>query len=404
MKRLQFLGLFFFIFTIPWQDAIYLPGVTVLSVSRIAGMVLLLAAITSSVQRGIIQVRPPSINLLITALFTAWAISSLLWNVNSPVPGTIKAITFVQLTVMCALIWQLCRTRMEHMALLQAFVLGSYFLVLRIVSSFVLNPFQPNSAASMERYSIGNANPNGVGALMALAIPIAWYLAVYWSKGKGTLRLINFLYIPLAIFAIILTASRGSFLIAITGLLLVPLSFPDLPAKARVLILVGAVASGAAILTFIPASNFARIAETSSELDAGNVSNRSQIWESGWEMYKDYPILGVGTGAFAQSVEPYLGYPQFAHNAFIQSLAELGPIGLVLFTLNVIVTLVPLLGLRRKERNFYIILWLAMIVSMMPSNVDDAQYVWCLFTLMTTRRAFVLRRGPILQRSLRPLR
>ena len=39
----------------------------------------------------------------------------------------------------------------------------------------------------------------------------------------------------------------------------------------------------------------------------------------------------------------------------------------------------------------YLCLWLALVVSMLPSNVEDAQYVWALLIIMATRRAYVLR-------------
>ena len=40
---------------------------------------------------------------------------------------------------------------------------------------------------------------------------------------------------------------------------------------------------------------------------------------------------------------------------------------------------------------FYLCFWLALVVSMLPSNVEDAQYVWGFLTLMATRQAYTLR-------------
>ena len=72
-------------------------------------------------------------------------------------------------------------------------------------------------------------------------------------------------------------------------------------------------------------------------------------------------------------------------------LIELGAVGFALFTLNFVIVLVPLLRLPGPEPMFYGCLWLALVVSMLPSNVEDAQYVWALLTLMATRQAYTVR-------------
>jgi len=64
-------------------------------------------------------------------------------------------------------------------------------------------------------------------------------------------------------------------------------------------------------------------------------SGRHYLWDAGWRMYLDKPILGWGFGMYhwlyPQYRDPLYGeHGQLAHNDYLQFLLELGPIGLAL--------------------------------------------------------------------------
>ena len=389
MNRFSFYALVVFFFTLPWQDIVALPGGGVLSVSRLVGLALIVAGLGATLRRGTLRLRVPAVTLVLTVLFAFWAATGSLWNRVSPGAAAYSSVTYVQLAIMSVLIWQLCRNLQDHRILLQAYVLGAYIVGGKIVFDYLTNPFVPNSLQSMERYTGLGGNPNGVATAIALALPLAWYLGHFWAK--GLLRWLNYLYVPLAIFAVILTASRGGSLVALTGLLIIPLSFGYLRRKSRLAVIVFALLSVGFIAATVPLANFTRLTETSSEISDGNLSNRGSIWEAALQLYTRSPVFGIGTGSFPVAVEPILGHQAPPHNAFLRILVELGAIGLVLYVANFLVVLRPLLRLPGVEKLFYLCLWSALIVSMLPSNVEDAQYVWALLTLMATRQAYVLR-------------
>lgn len=389
MYRFSFYALVLFVFSLPWQDIAKLPGGGALSVSRIIGLILIIGAVSATLRRGVVRLRMPAVTIVLTGLFAFWAISSSLWNVWNPDIGLITSLTYLQLAVMSILVWQLCRTRDDHMVLLQAFMLGSGVLAGRIVYDFITNPFVANAEHSMERYTGFGGNPNGLAAIMALSLPLAWFLANFWAR--GLLRWLNFAYLPVGILGIILTASRGGFVTALVGLLIIPLTFRYLGRGSRFGVAVFIVLAGGLIYSFVPAANFERLAGTSTEISEGNVSNRSQIWSAGLQLYTESPIIGTGTGSFTRAVEPILGYSMPAHNAWLLVLIEMGIIGFVLYVGNFIIVLIPLLRLTGADRMLYLCLWLALVVSMLPSNVEDAQHVWALLIIMATRRAYVLR-------------
>jgi len=62
-------------------------------------------------------------------------------------------------------------------------------------------------------------------------------------------------------------------------------------------------------------------------------SSRADYWRVAWRTYEDEPLLGAGAGAFARSWLKERPIPQpvrDAHNLYLETLAELGPLGLLL--------------------------------------------------------------------------
>jgi hypothetical protein len=66
-----------------------------------------------------------------------------------------------------------------------------------------------------------------------------------------------------------------------------------------------------------------------------NVSGngRMDYWRAGWAAYEDHPLLGVGAGGYEREWllrRPTAFYARDAHNLYLETLAELGPVGLIL--------------------------------------------------------------------------
>lgn len=384
MRNLPFIILAVFIFTIPWQDIVYLPGN--LTVSRLVGLALIVAGLGSFLKGRFVKIRRPSLMLFLTVLFVLWTALSGLWSVS--LNGALASLTYIQLAIMVWLIWDLCRTKEQHLILLQAFVFGAYILAGSTVYGYLTNPFVPNSMQNMERYTGIGGNANGIAAIMALGLSLAWYLSLV--QRSSLLRWVNLLYLPTAVLGIILTASRGGAVLAVIGLAVIPLTYGYLNRLRKVVLAVAIAVMTVTVINLVPSANVTRLAETSSEITEGNVSNRSQIWAAGLEAYSEKPFFGVGVGGFVRATTPILGYSDVAHNAYILVLTEMGVIGILLFLSILIVTLLPLLRLPALERTIYGFLWLALVVSLMPSNDEDAQHVWALLAMMTTRNAYVL--------------
>jgi O-antigen ligase len=84
----------------------------------------------------------------------------------------------------------------------------------------------------------------------------------------------------------------------------------------------------------------------------GRGAGRTDLWAAAWTGYRENPYLGLGGGGFeAQSLNllhttpgvdisaSYIGADRPVHNAYLESLVDLGPLGLALFVLLVALTL-----------------------------------------------------------------
>jgi O-antigen ligase len=80
--------------------------------------------------------------------------------------------------------------------------------------------------------------------------------------------------------------------------------------------------------------------------------DRVPFWRAAWIDYATHPLLGSGPGTFAAAWLRYRTVSDSAldaHNLYLQTLAELGPLGLALLVLAL---LVPLSGVRRARHRF----------------------------------------------------
>jgi hypothetical protein len=77
--------------------------------------------------------------------------------------------------------------------------------------------------------------------------------------------------------------------------------------------------------------------------------NRPQYWHVAWKLYESNSLLGGGAGTFGNywlHNRPNGEFVRDAHSLYIETLGELGPLGLALLLLALVT---PLLALRRRN-------------------------------------------------------
>lgn len=172
-------------------------------------------------------------------------------------------------------------------------------------------------------------DPNDLGTLLVSTIPVV----IHWfgRESSGMLKMVYLIMLGTLITAIYLTDSRGVLLA--TGVILIfELSKRIGKVKAGLLGLIAAVLGAA----------YTRLSELS--VDEASASDRIEAWYAGLEMFKQYPILGVGFDNFTEH------HPLTAHNSFLLVLAETGIIGFYFWFSLITITLIILINFLRKSK------------------------------------------------------
>lgn len=105
---------------------------------------------------------------------------------------------------------------------------------------------------------------------------------------------------------------------------------------------------------YVPPETQGNTTDLETRLFSLSGNGRAQFWRVAWHEYQDHPWLGSGAGTFQSFwlATPNLKFPiHDAHGLYIQTLAELGPIGLALM---LFVLLVPLAAAARARPSPYV--------------------------------------------------
>jgi O-antigen ligase len=242
--------------------------------------------------------------------------------------------------------------------------------------------------SSMVRYSATGFNANEVAIILALGIPMAWYLAV--STDEPIYRLLNVCYVPLALVAVLLSGSRGAFLGLLVALLLVPWSTGWLSRRARVGLIGLLVVSTCLIYVMVPTASWKRLAQTETEIADGNFSGRGEIWKSALQVFMDHPVAGFGAGAFEDAGSrdrPAIN----SHQTFLSVLTGQGLVGFGLFVSMLAVACNSIRWMRGLQRRFWIVLCLSLFIALLPRDWDFRKQPWFVLGLLTAQGALTRR-------------
>jgi O-antigen ligase len=364
MRTLAYAALWLFVFSVPWENSIVVPGIGV--ISRFAGMLAVGTTLAAVVVTG--RVRRWHLVHVTALLFVIWA-GGVLWvNSNEPTLPQ-KFWTYPQLFLVVWMIWELAPSRQRQLGLLVAYVLGAQVAAVQTIIAFRMH------GGVMRRFSTGSADPNAVAMTLALALPMAWYLGMIYRQ--PLLRWICRGYLPVGLLGLALTGSRGGLVAAVVGLLIVPLTMTSLsPGRLATAIALLAL-SGALAVAYVPETIVQRFATTRSSVEDLSLGGRFEVWKAGMHAFAYRPLTGYGAGAFKRAASPWLsGEPRVAHNSFVSILVEQGIIGFLLYSTIFVVVFLALLNLAPLERRYALVLFATAGVTMLPLTWEDSKPVW----------------------------
>jgi O-antigen ligase len=369
MTSVAYAALWFFVFSIPWEKMLALPGLAV--IARATGGVALGMTVLSVVISG--RLRRPHMAHLAALLFLAWAgLELFLFHSGERVPY--KFLTYVQLILVLWMLWELASSVDRQRGLMTAFVFGAY------VSAFETFKVFAHSAGSMARFSAGGLDANDLAMMLALAVPMAWYLGM--THRRPILRWICRAYVPVGVLTVGLTGSRGGMITTTMALLIIPLSMTRLTPGRLITAFTMLLAAGTLAVAYVPETTIQRLASAGTEVEAARFGGRGKLWRAGLDVFPAKPIMGVGTGGYKTAITPQLGpAAQVAHNSYLSVLIEQGIVGFSLYMLMFGAALTSVIKLPTLERRFCLVLMGTLALAMFPLTWEDRRPVW--FTLGT---------------------
>jgi putative inorganic carbon (hco3(-)) transporter len=275
-----------------------------------------------------IALTPPEIATLgAFAALAAWIALSSVWSTDSSLSVLELERSLVYVAAVAVLLFLLDRNRVA--ALLAGVLVASVALA---VAALALGP--PDDPAEGEGISepIGYANGLGIFCVLGLLLAIGFAVGP-WSRGA---RAAAALAAAPLVAAIALSGSRGAWVA-------LALALPALVA------LRGAPRVGLALF----AAAVAAVAVAAAGVDLGD---RPYYWRAALEQYEEHPALGSGAGTFPLHWPEHrpqdlsvLDTPDVldAHSLYLETLAELGPVGLGLLVAALGTPLVAALSRRR---------------------------------------------------------
>ncbi|HYJ85936.1 MAG TPA: O-antigen ligase family protein [Pyrinomonadaceae bacterium] len=311
------------------------------------------------------------------ALFALWITASVLWAPN-PYSATHLAFQWGAYLTFFLLI----RMVAKRPRLLRASLFALGFVVCLLGISCLIESL--TGAALTDQSLRQNAKPlfrgfSGFSETMAVASMIFFGLALEVRKNRmaglcGLIALVAWLATVQALErAPILGAAAGLLLLTV-GSLAMPRCRPRNRRRTGVLafaflsITALQVAPLASLYSNSPTPPTALQRFQATSLTESNTSVRLLFWATGWEMFRRHPLLGVGANNYevafplarAQFAALHKNSPltelneqlltQYAHNEYVQILAELGAVGFLLFLLFCVALIVTFWRALRRAR------------------------------------------------------
>jgi len=380
LGKLAFASLWLFVFAIPWEDAVTISNFG--TSARLIGMLTGGLGIFAILERG--KLRRPAPGHLLMGLFVSMAAISYLWSLYPE--GTLTQVfTYIQLFTLVWLIWELAPRARAQVRLMQAYVFGTFVSGIDTVYLYL-----SHQESAYQRYAGARLDANDLGLMMALSIPVSYYLLV---QCKGRIVWVYRLQLVLAGTTVLLTASRGATLAGLVAIFIVPFTHTRLKARQKIAVILTVSLLVCGALFFVPSTSWERLSTTPNEFAQGTLTGRTVIWKAGWELFRSHPFVGIGANAFRVLVSRVLAEPirtgndmlppaPPAHNTFLSVLVEQGVIGFSLFCALLVVLALSVRTLAPFPQKLWIVCLGVWVVGVSSLTWEMRKPTWFFFGLL----------------------
>lgn len=247
-----------------------------------------------------------------------------------------NALDFAKTILLLVLVASLVNTRKRFYWTLMVFVLVMGFFACSSITNYYSGHF--SHAEGFDRIIGLTSNSDTTDSLaltMASALPLILLMAGEGASWRR--RAVCLVIAAAAMWTMLFTGSRNAML----ALLLTTAIFV-ITSRRRVLMGTALLAVGLSVWAVLPQQYKNRYAkQTNSQFLSQDAAytGRVRIWKSGWRMFLDHPLTGVGIGDFnmADGTFYWKHHWMDAHNIVIKAIGELGIVGTIAFFAFVVV-------------------------------------------------------------------
>lgn len=287
---------------------------------------------------------------------------SYFWSAN-PSASYVYFSQVVQLFVLIWLLYEFSNTEKSYFSLLFAYVLGCF-----ISSGNTIYNYLTSVDIYANRWVADGFNANYLAYTLTLALPIAWYL--YKSGYRPKLSL---LYVPIGIYATILTSSRTAFIGLIIFFVFLCWQFVKMKFRYKKRIIFLFLLLSPYLYSKIPIQSINRLMTITSEVTTGDLNNRSYIWNYAIETLREVNVFfGGGAGSF----------PMSAHNVYLGLIVELGVIGLLFYVGIILINAVMVKKMNNDDKWLWTLMLIMWFVYSNMATIENEKMTWFIFGMI----------------------
>ena len=375
MRRLVWALLLAFAFAVPAQYSFDF-GEPFGNLARILALLALLVAIPALLLGG--RIRIPGVAEWLTLALFLCLCCSYFWTIDSSAT-LIRLRGDLQVMLPLWLVWEFAERPEDLRDLMRAYVAGSW-----VLAALTLANFASADLADQVRFVAEGQDPNDVARFLDLGLPMAALLNECDSPWPAKVLALG--YLPLGLVAVVLTASRGGALAAVTALVGCALL---LARRHRLVALAASVATpalAAGVWFFVPHTTLLRIATIPEQLSRGDLNQRLNIWQAGWHALVRAPFLGYGTGTFVSAAG--LSPADTAHNTALTIAVEGGLVALILAAALVAWSARSLLAMPGGVRIGLATALIVWLLTSMVATVEQNRTTWLFLAMISIAGRF----------------
>jgi O-antigen ligase len=249
----------------------------------------------------------------------------------------------------------LVRSRRDVRSVLATFAFGAFVFGLVALAEYL-------STGGATRASGLQGDPNYFAEYQVIALPAVLALAALERRW----RLACYGVAGVIILSVFSSLSRGGLIalvLVIAATIVLPWRTFFVSAKEKALYAL-AILLGFGLSLLLGSGTLLGRVDSIFHPGADKGSGRLDLWSAAWRAWKQHPWLGIGEGNFpvhslellqttpgVNTAASYVSAGREVHNAYLETLTELGPFGLLLFLLVIALTAWSFLGVARRARD-----------------------------------------------------